>query len=447
MKHVSDFFKMSFLVILLISITNCSNPKVDEIKPVQIKGEPRFIIGNYHNPKDLDELKILAENGFNLVRSSSNKEALDMVGAAGLNAWLNTGSLIDFSKDKNKRKEKLTELVTKLKDHPALAVWEVPDEALWGLGYPKFEFMFYGKEWSEEQQDSILKVLADAIPKKAKGIAEGSELLRSIDSSHPIWMNHAPRNTHSQLQLFSKSADIVGCDIYPGYRGVDGHNELHNHRMSSVGAYTDIMQNAAPNRPIWMVLQGFSWDLLKLKNPTRENLDIKNFPTYIHSRFMAWNAILHGAKGILYWGSYMVSSKSLFWKAILGVTKEIAALEPFLLAPEMKEKIKIDPIQLTSSVKTRVASILRKYEDDYLLVVQQEDLSQALNVSGLDFLEGKRLYELTTDKSYLVKNGKIRIWYAKRPHVLCTSKKYDVVDNSKYALTWDNEENHPLNEK
>ena len=166
---------MSFLVILLISFTKCSDPKVDEIKPVQINGEPRFIIGSYHNPKDLDELKILAENGFNLVRSSANKEALDMVRAAGLNAWLNTGSLIDFSKDKNKRKEKLTELVTKLKDHPALAVWEVPDEALWGLGYPKFEFMFYGKGWSEAQQDSILNVLAVAIPKKAQGIAEGGD--------------------------------------------------------------------------------------------------------------------------------------------------------------------------------------------------------------------------------------------------------------------------------
>lgn len=446
MKHKSVFFRMSYLVILLISFTNCSNSKVDEIKPVLMKGEPRFIIGSYHNPKNLDELKILAENGFNLVRSPANKEALDMVEAAGLNAWLNTGSLIDFSKDKNQRKKKLTDLVTKLKDHPALAVWEVPDEALWGLGYPKFEFMFYGKDWSEEQQDSILIVLSEAIPKKAQGIAEGSELLRSIDSAHPIWMNHAPRNTLSQLKLFSKSADIVGCDIYPGYKGVDGHNGLHDHRLSSVGAYTEIMQNAATSKPIWMVLQGFSWDLLKLKNPIRENLDFKNFPTYKHSRVMAWEAILHGAKGILYWGSYMVSSKSLFWNSILGVTKEIAALEPFLLAHELKEKIKIDPIQFTSSVKTRVASTLRKFESDYLLVVLQEDLSHALIVSGLDLLEGKRLYELTTDRSYVVMNGKIRVWFGKEPHVLCTSKKYDVIHEAQYPLTWDEKDNFPLNE-
>ncbi len=422
-KSKSFFRQSGLLLILFISLIKCNNPKTEqiksdpqgeEIKAVEIKGEPRFIIGSYHNPQDLDELKILAENGFNLVRSAANKEALDMVNEAGLNAWINTGGKIDFSKDRTKRKEQLIDLVESFKSHPALAVWEVPDEVLWNLGYPGLEFLFYGKQWSEDQQDSILNALSIAIPEKALGIADGSAQLRQIDSSHPIWMNHAPRNTLSQLQLFSKSADIVGCDIYPGYKGVDGHNELHNHRLSSVGAYTDIMQNAAPNKPIWMVLPGFSWELLKLENPARENLDPKNFPTYIHSRFMAWNAILHGAKGILYWGSYMVSSKSLFWNSILGVTKEIGAIEPFLLAPELKEKIKIDPIQFTSSVKTRVASTLRKYEDDYLLVVLQEDLSQALNVSRLDFLEGKILYELTTDRSYVVKNGKIRVWFAKK---------------------------------
>ena len=111
----------------------------------------------------------------------------------------------------------------------------------------------------------------------------------------------------------------------------------------------------------------------KLKNPVRENIDPKNFLSYKHSRFMSWNAILHGAKGIPYWGSYKVSSKSLFLEFNLGVMKEITVLEPFILEKELKDKIKIEPIQFTSSVTTRVASTLRKYNDDYLLVVLQED--------------------------------------------------------------------------
>lgn len=338
------------------------------------------------------------------MRCAPDIDALDMVKDAGLNAWLNTGGLVDFSKEQNKRKEQLTELVNRFKNHPALAVWEVPDEALWNLGYPGLEFLFYGSQSSQEQQDSILKVLSASIPEKAQGIAEGCEQLKHLDPLHPIWMNHAPRNTISQLRLFSKAADIVGCDIYPEKEGENGHSDLIDHSLSAVGGYTDIMQNSSPGKPIWMVLQAFSWELLE--NPLPEHLNHEMFPTYKHSRIMAWDAILHGAKGILYWGSYKVSSKSLFWASILGVTKEIAALEPFLIGNELKDKIKIEPIQFTSSVPTRVACTLRKYNDDYLLVVLQEDLSQAINVSGLDFLEGKILYELTTDRSYLVKTWK-----------------------------------------
>jgi len=455
MKYRSVFLNISFLLILLISFTKCTNPKTDAtinepvteaIKPGLIDGAPRFIIGTYHNPKDLDELKRLADNGFNLVRCAADSSALDMAKEAGLKTWINTGNKIDFSIDGGQRKEQLTRLINHFKYHPALAVWEIPDEALWGLGYPTYEFLFYGKQWSEFQQDSLINELAIAIPKKAQGISDGSDYLRQLDPTHPIWMNHAPRNTLDQLGLFSRSADIVGCDIYPGKKGVNGHNELHNHRLSSVGAYTELMQDAAPNKPVWIVLQGFSWDLLKLKDPKPEDLDPAKFPTYKHSRFMAWDAILHGAKGILYWGSFMVSTNTLFWNSILGVTKEIAALEPFLLEEELKDKIQIEPIQFTSSVKTRVASTLRKHKDDYLLVVLQEDLSQALNISGLNFLEGKTLYELTSNRSYIVKNGKIRVWFGREPHVLCTSKKYDVVHESQFPLTWDKEDNFPLNE-
>jgi len=441
------YFRNVLPTFLLFSLICCNNHKSDEIRPVSINAEPRFIIGNYHNPQDLRELKRFADNGFNLVRCVPEIDALDMVKDAGLYAWLNTGGIIDFSEEPHTRKEKLTKLINRFKDHPALAVWEVPDEVLWNLGYPGLEFIFYGEQWSTEQQDSILNVLSAIIPEKAKGIAEGCEKVRHLDPLHPIWMNHAPRNTIDQLRLFSKTADIVGCDIYPGKKGVNGHNELYNHRFSSVGGYTDIMQNAAPGKPIWMVLQAFSWDFLKLKNPIPENLDPEKFPTYKHSRIMAWDAILHGAKGILYYGSYMVDLKSLYWDSILGVTKEIAALEPFLVGNDLKNKIKIEAIQFTSSVPTRIAYTLRKHNDDYLLVVLQEDLSQALNVSGLDFLEGQMLYELTTDRSYLVKKGKIRVWFGKEPHVLCTSRKYDVVNESQFALKWDNKDNFPLNEK
>jgi hypothetical protein len=316
-------------------------------------------------------------------------------------------------------------LVTQYKDHPALAVWEVPDEALWNLSYPRLRDQFYHPKTTLQQQDSILEELSIQVIKTAKGYNSGYLKLKTLDPKQPVWMNHAPRNPLDQLKLFSRAADIVGCDIYPVKEGMTGHSDLINNSLSAVGEYTDIMQAAGPGKPVWMVLQAFSWKLLQ--DPVPEPLDPVTFPSYRDSRFMAWDAILHGAKGVLYWGSYKVDGNSLFWKSILAVTREIALLEPFLMTPELKDKLKVEPIIFTSSVPTRVVYTLRKYEDDYLLVVLQEDLNQYVDVSGLEMLEGKILYELNTDRSYEVKQGKIRIWHEREPHVLCTSKKYEII--------------------
>ncbi len=44
-----------------------------------LAGKPRFIIGNYHNPNDLDELKIYKQNGSNLVHCSPDIQQTDEI--------------------------------------------------------------------------------------------------------------------------------------------------------------------------------------------------------------------------------------------------------------------------------------------------------------------------------------------------------------------------------
>lgn len=427
---LKSMFKYSLKSIIIFSVllNSCNKISSQDGDMLILDGKPRFIIGNYYNPNDLNALKEYAHNGFNLVRCSADSGQLDMVKEAGMYAWINTGNVIDFSENRDENSEKLSSLINRYKNHPALAVWEVPDEALWNLSYPDLLGQFYNPNGSYEQQDSIIKILQEKVVKTAEGFIAGYDNLKSIDSGHAVWMNHAPRNPLEELKLFSKAADIVGCDIYPVKEGMTGHSDLVNNSLSSVGEYTEIVQAAGPGKPVWMVLQAFSWQLLE--DPVPDPLNPETFPSYSDSRFMAWDAVLHGAKGILYWGSYKVDSNSLFWKSISAVTREIALLEPFLVTPELKDKITVEPIIFTSSVPTRVVYTLRKYENDYLLVILQEDLNQYVDVSGLEMLEGGTLYELTTDRSYKVKQGKIRIWHEREPHVLCTSKKYEVIFTS-----------------
>jgi hypothetical protein len=61
--------------------------------------------------------------------------------------------------------------------------------------------------------------------------------------------------------------------------------------------YADKMrQVAGPARGVWMVLQGFAWEMLREK---QHDANMIRYPTPAETRFMAYQAIVHGATGLL----------------------------------------------------------------------------------------------------------------------------------------------------
>ncbi|NLP10930.1 hypothetical protein GX408_11110, partial [bacterium] len=240
---------------------------VDKDGTLVVNGQRRFILGTYHNPGELGELLELAQNGINLVRCGADARSLDQAKTAGLFAWVNTGANLDLSENTTERKQNLLAMAAALKDHPALAVWEAPDEALWNLYYPNLEKQLHRSDLTEAQLDSLLTDLEQNSRRLADGLQKGLAVLRQADPQRPVWFNHAPRNSVAQLTRFSTLADIIGCDIYPVRLGHNGHSDLIDKNLSCVGAYTDRMQASGPNKPVWMVLQAFSWDQLTTKKP------------------------------------------------------------------------------------------------------------------------------------------------------------------------------------
>ena len=283
---------------------------IDPDGMMRIDGERTFVLGLYENPEKDEVLAEVAKAGFNLVWASEKTEALDRLHAHGLRAWLNTGSRIDLSQDADQREAQLREMAAAYGGHPALLVWEVPDEALWNCWYvPMGWRAFEEPKQLHERIDALGEIeqaaklsaqlaesqrlrergayaeaeaIANAIwvelgeePKTGPyhdfsaaaetadamcaGMRQGYALLRELDEPHPIWMNHAPRNPVQQLAAFNEAADIVGCDIYPVPRHLTKHADISDRSLASVGAYTKIMQAAAPGKPVWMVLQAFGW--------------------------------------------------------------------------------------------------------------------------------------------------------------------------------------------
>lgn len=427
--------------------------EVDGDGALRVDGERRFVIGMYEGPKDEAAAAELAEAGFNLVQCSATQDSLELARAQGLGAWVNVGGRVRVSDESGANA--LRDSVGLVKDHSALWVWEVPDEALWNLYYPRLQNAT--KRWDElgekvrganlagdrkkaleaayerfstyrgsaryaeadaeekgirerlgmpSDYGPLLSTWRDEVEPLRAGMSEGCRVIREADGNHPIWFNHAPRNTIADLNLFGEIADIAGCDIYPVplHRRV-GHSDIGDRNLSSVGAYTRRMAAGAPGKAVWMVLQGFAWADIN------ENFDLDTTPrpTYYQTRFMVYDAIVNGARGILYWGTAYIEKDSQLWGDLKRMAGELRGLEPLLAARDVNWPVRVTLDATPNSVERDVLCVVRCLDDRCLLVaVNETGGSVAFTIQGLDAIEGRTFQVTDSWEKLTVKNGSIR---------------------------------------
>ena len=432
---------------------------IDTDRMTVVDGQRTFILGLYENPKDDTDLRHVADAGFNLVRASGRQESLDRLHRHGLRAWLTTGYNIDLSKDEEARTARLDKLVADFSSHPALMVWEVPDEALWNCWYKPYLWRIdeeprlhteriealvdealqaklramqseYFKRWNrgdfkgrEELADAVWTELGEKSPKPglnisdsperaakmAEGFLAGTRHLRVSDSKHPVWMNHAPRNRPHDLQLFNRSADIVGCDIYPFPWGHTVHSDLAERSIAAVGAYTDIMQAAAPGKPVWMVLQGFGWaDLYPEEDEQKREIEWR--PDFKKTRFMAYDALVHGARGIIYWGTSRIEKDSELWENLLRIVSELSDLQPVLSARDADIALSVE-LGPTWGTVDRGVRVLPKQVDEKTWLIVVNEWGDPLNytLSGLTELNGTVFVDDADAREATVRNGSLTL--------------------------------------
>ena len=331
---------------------------------LKINGAPRLIIGLYELPRDEEQLAEMAANGFNLVRAPQDSGVLDRVQKHGLYAWICLGSMVQLDRNNAEGEQRLAGTINQFKEHPALLVWELPDEALWN-----------------------------------------------------IWW-------------YDQMVDAAGCDIYPvPFNYGVGHSDLKDTNLSSVGVYTDRMREAAPGKAIWMVLQGFGWRDLSKEGKNDPDPAKGRRPRFAETRFMAYDALVHGAHALLYWGTDYIEKDSVLWKDLMKTAKELRALEPALVGRHVEGTPMAVADETHGSVDGQGPTLmLRRAADNWVLVAVNE-CTQGVSFQVQQLpkeMEGRTLYRLYSEESQVVTKGSFRDGIrGLGVHVYATSREFE----------------------
>jgi len=372
---------------------------------LNIDGQRTFVIGLYENPDDDAILDEVAGAGFNLVRVSADQAALDRLHTRKLYGWINTGGRIALEDNSEAAGAALRELVAAWAGHPALLVWEVPDEILWNC-------MLRALRGPGTLLEKAVQFDQNAVALGQRVIA-GYTLLRQLDPQHPVWMNHAAGNSIAHLTLFGRGADIVGCDIYPVMPYPTAPLDVSRSGLAAVGVCTTRMQASAPDKPVWMVLQGMSWGdfngIFTLQDRPGQ------YPSFEESRFMAYEAVARGARGVLYWGTHYAAKDGACWKNLLALARELADNQPLLRAPDAPLKPTVETLifgGLPFPVKDTPIGVraLGKHVDGqtWWIVVNEFFFPVAYVLGGLDTLEGTVYSESNSGQNATVADGVLK---------------------------------------
>lgn len=343
----------------------------DDDGTITVNGKRTLIVGSYYagaGPESgaptLETYKGMAQAGFNLVRAGAATR--DLAHQAGLMTWDAVGTL--NLEEREKSEAALRERVAAIKDHPSLAFIESEDEPAW--------------TWKKAEPRIPPEPFVEAYP-----------IIKEMDPNHLLYMNHAPTNLVKTLLPYNKGTDIVACDIYPVNPGglreqyalfADGYQgDLNNIYISQVGQYAAKMRTVAgPNRPVFMVLQAFAWEMLR-KETDRQPEKVL-YPSYEDSRFMAYQALINTANGIIYWGSGYTPADSQCWTDIKRVVREIADLADVLVERSTSLPITIDYHEVGHSVDFGVQMLAKIHQGKlYLFTCNADKNPCKATISGL----------------------------------------------------------------
>ena len=375
---------------------------IDGDRITHVDGEPFFLIGARHMPEG-GTPELLRDAGFNAYRTLvfghdvSPAEEVSW-GFEGIYFWAYIFDRADFTKSPEYETQ-LREKVRELRELPALLCYE-------NLNEPT---LLYKSDRFKAEPDDL---------------AGGTALLRELDPHHPVWLAHCCSNTAETLRRFNPCADVLGCNPYPVYvPGMRRHIGVRpNGRMldspdqsvHAVGKYTEKMMEVAGGKlAVWMLIQALaneSW-FNPAHTPELAGEGIEEskilYPTYEEMRFMAFDAIVHGATGIAF-SMWRTPTEGDIWRDIKRVVGDLSRMHDALCAPPVAEPVEISYSDLGFTVWDGVRVLARRLGGHLYLFAVNTQFDPAEVSLRMRSLEGAtHAMVVDEDREVAVENGSI----------------------------------------
>jgi hypothetical protein len=176
-------------------------------------------------------------------------------------------------------------------------------------------------------------------------------LYRTMAEAEPHGVCFGANNSTIGAVKFRDCVDVLDVHTYPVYNTPEGVVAPMAQSYWAVRSAVEAMQGS---RPCWAVLQ----DCILTK--------AGHFPTIDELRWMAWSAIVAGARGIMWWsigtqgggiGGAPLAIRAALLARLTLVNAEIVALEPALLSPDVPAESTNDAVKVTARVVDGVAHL------------------------------------------------------------------------------------------
>jgi hypothetical protein len=306
---------------------------------------------------------------------AAERAQLDAAAAHGLRGWVWLGKV--------QGDPLLSKIVNGLKGHAALGAW---------------------KGWDEPALAGV----------PAAPLVRAYKRIKELDPAHPVVIIQAPRGTAAELARYRGSFDITGADVYPVSYPPGVHAQRQNRDLSVVGDVTRTMVAAAGRKPVWTTLQ-IAWSGVLPPG------HVPRFPSNHDERFMAYQAIVAGARGLVFFGGHLTQVLRpedaqagwnwTFWQQALGpLVVELRSLAPALEAPDV-------PGVATGAAGVELVA-RRAGGYLYVIAVRRDNQTSTIGITGLprSLRSGEVMFEYANGsfRDVTVQAGAFRDWMG--PH-------------------------------